>query len=106
MTDRCDHVGPTRIGRCAKCGHPNPAPVNRRTSIYNIHFPGDDARLDEVIARCPVPLAGSGVDRDGTAFIRVRAADDDAARAVASEATGNDPGLAIVTGHGVNNRVV
>lgn len=74
---------------------------NRATSVYTVTA---DVDLDQLVQRCPVPLAGSGTNRGGS-FIRFRAADDGAAKAVATEAV-EDSSYIMTTGYGVNQREV
>jgi hypothetical protein len=74
---------------------------NRATSVYTVTA---DVDLDQLVQRCPVPLAGSGTNRSGS-FIRFRAADDGAAKAVATEAVENSS-YHMTTGYGVSQREV
>lgn len=81
--------------------------VLRRSSVYQIDLVGADGdALQAALDRCPagVEVAGSAVSK-GSAFVRVRAADDRVAAAVAARLAHGAPML-LRTGYGINQRVV
>lgn len=78
---------------------------NRQTSPYTLDIRTTSPWIvvDELVERCPVTVAASGVDYQ-RAFIRFRAANDEEALRIAKQLTALE--AVLHTGYGVNRRDV
>ena len=77
--------------------------MNRKTSVYEVRTEGDRQLLEAMLHRNKSLLVGSGLDADGTVFIRVRVAGDGEALEAALAACDGRT-FTLVTGYGVNRR--